>query len=289
MSAPLAPEILERANEQSRRLRELIRAPEILVMPGAYDVISARLFESLGFQAVQGSSGAIAATFGLPDGEVLSRDETVEVYRRMAGAVAVPVNADGEKGFGDAEEVGETVRLMIDAGAAGMNLEDSAPRVEGQAPTLVDLEEQRRKILALLGAKQSLGSEFFLNARVDAFMTMSNPEDALAEAVRRGNAYAELGADCIFYPRVNDPETIRTLVKEVGAPVSILAGAATPSVQALEDLGVARVSYGYAFFMASLPAVKALAQNVLGKGDPSQLLKQGIPMAEMSSLVRRPA
>ncbi|MEK7210555.1 MAG: isocitrate lyase/phosphoenolpyruvate mutase family protein, partial [Candidatus Binatota bacterium] len=90
---------LAAANAKSRRLRELVRAPEILVMPGAYDVLSALLFEQLGFQAIQGTSGGIAAVLGYPDGEVLSRELTVEVTGQIAAAVSVPVNADGERGY----------------------------------------------------------------------------------------------------------------------------------------------------------------------------------------------
>src|SRR5579884_1599413 len=96
MELEIPRDVVDKANQQSRRLRELLHAPEILVMPGAYDNLSALLFEALGFPAIQGSSGAIAAVFGLHDGEVLPRDEAVGVYRRMVGAVKVPVNADGE-------------------------------------------------------------------------------------------------------------------------------------------------------------------------------------------------
>ena len=83
------------ANAKSRRLRELVRAPEILVMPGAYDLLSALLFEQMGFKAIQGTSGGIAAALGYPDGEVMSRDLFVEITGKFATAVSVPVNADG--------------------------------------------------------------------------------------------------------------------------------------------------------------------------------------------------
>src|SRR6185295_6759470 len=96
--------VIAAANEKSRRLRELVRAPEILVMPGAYDVLSALLFEQMGFKAVQGTSGGIALALGYADGEVMSRDLFVQVSGNFATAVSVPFNADGERGYGD--EVG---------------------------------------------------------------------------------------------------------------------------------------------------------------------------------------
>lgn len=124
---PLPREVLEAANIKSQKLRELIEAPKILVMPGAYDILSALLFEQLGFQAIQGTSGGIAAVLGFPDGKVISRDQTVDVTGRMAAAVSVPVNADGERRYGDASQMGDTVRALIAVGCAGMNLEDGAP------------------------------------------------------------------------------------------------------------------------------------------------------------------
>src|SRR6185437_5473810 len=199
MDSGIPREIIEKANQQSRRLRELLHAPEILVMPGAYDTLSALLFESLGFPAIQGSSGAIAAVFGLEDGEVLPRDDVVDVYRRMVQAVKVPVNADGEKGYGGPIEVAETVRLLINVGVAGMNLEDSAPHRAGEALRLVPLDQQIEKIDAMMTTRRALGSEFFLNARVDAFLLNDPPGQKLSEAIERGNRYAQNGADCVFF------------------------------------------------------------------------------------------
>lgn len=273
------------ANLQSEKLRALLRAPGILVMPGAYDALSARLFEALGFPAIQGSSGAIAATFGLRDGEVLPRPTMVEVYRRIVEAVGVPVNADGETGYGGPAEVAETVRLLVGVGAAGMNLEDSAPHRAGEKARLIPPEEQLEKIWAVLSTREALGSRFFLNARVDAFLADA-AEAALAEAIRRGNLYAEGGADCIFYLNLSDPTTIATLVREVHAPVSILANARCPSLARLEELGVKRVSYGSAFIRAALAPVRDLAEVLLAKGDPSELLQQAFPGPELIHLLR---
>src|SRR3989454_12534774 len=94
----LPHDVITAANEKSRRLRELVLAPEILVMPGAWDALSAILFEHLGFQAIQGSSAAIAATLGYRDGEVIDRRDTTGATSQIAAAVSVPVNADGEAG-----------------------------------------------------------------------------------------------------------------------------------------------------------------------------------------------
>ncbi|HWP60898.1 MAG TPA: isocitrate lyase/phosphoenolpyruvate mutase family protein [Candidatus Acidoferrales bacterium] len=279
---PIAPEVVARANQKSRRLRELIAAPEILVMPGAYDVLSALLFEQMGFKAIQGTSGGIAASLGYPDGEVIGRDLFVEISGKLAAAVAVPFNADGERGYGDEAEIRNTVRALVARGVAGMNLEDGAPETRGLAP----LGEQLRKISAVMETKRALASGFFLNARVDAFHVIDDPRQALAEAVRRGNAYAEAGADCIFYLNLHARDAIATVVREVKAPVSILAGAQSPSVAELQDLGVARVSYGSGFLKAAIGATRRLAREILEKGTASAL-KEGMQTPEISALVAK--
>jgi len=281
---PIATNVLQDANAKSRRLRDLVRAPEILVMPGAYDVLSALLFQQLGFQAIQCTSGGIAAALGYPDGEVMSRDLFIQLTASFAAAVSVPVNADGEKGYGDEEGVKETVRSLVAAGVAGMNLEDSVAK---GGSGLVELSQQLRKIKSVMDTKREIGSEFFLNARVDAFhVILNDPKKALDEAIRRGNAYAEAGGDCIFYLSLHSAETIGIVAKEVKAPVSILAGPQSPSVSELQDLGVARVSYGSGFMKAAITGAKKLAQEILEQGTCS-LLKDGVQTPEINALVAR--
>src|SRR5258706_6099940 len=128
---PISTDVLAAANAKSQRLRELVRAPEILVMPGAYDVLSALLFQQLGFQAIQCTSGGIAAALGYPDGEVMSRDLFIQLTASFAGAVSVPVNADGEKSYGDEEGVKETVRSLVAAGGAGTKVGESLATSRG--------------------------------------------------------------------------------------------------------------------------------------------------------------
>lgn len=276
--------VIAAANEKSRKLRDLVRAPEILIMPGAYDVLSALLFEQMGFKAIQGTSGGIAAAMGYLDGEMMNRDQFIELSGNFAAAVSVPFNADGERGYGDEVGVRDTVRALVARGVAGMNLEDGAAKSKGG---LVELSEQLRKIKAVMETKRELGSEFFLNARVDSFHVMpDDPKRALHEAIHRGNAYAEAGGDCIFYLFLHSAETIGTVAKEVQAPISILAGPQSPSVKELQDLGVARVSYGSGFTKAAITGAKRLAQEILEKGTCNQL-KDGMQTPELAALVAK--
>src|ERR1051325_5794618 len=283
----ISSETLSKANAKSRRLKELVRAPEILVMPGAYDVLSALLFEQLGFKAIQGTSGGIAASLGYPDGEVMDRELFLKTTGSFAAAVSLPVNADGERGYGDRKSVGDTVRRLVELGVAGMNLEDGAGTKPMGSRGLVELPEQLDKIAAVMETKRALGSEFFLNARVDAFHIITNdPKRAFDEAIRRGNAYAEAGGDCIFYLSLHDRETIARVVKEVNAPVSILAGPQSPNVRELQDLGVARVSYGSSFLKSAIGATRRLAREILQNGTVTALA-DAMQTPEVSALVSK--
>jgi len=272
------------ANEKSRRLRALVSAPEILIMPGAHDVLSALLFAHMGFKAIQCSSSGIAAVLGYPDGEVLGRDRFAEITGQIVAAVDAPVNADGEAGYGGVRQIPDTVRALVEAGAAGMNLEDGVTEGRGQR-TLADLPQQLEKIAAVNEAKRILKSEFFLNARVDALAIITDDAvKALDEAVGRGNAYAASGADCIFYLNAHTREVIGRLVREVRAPVSVLAGPQTVGVRDLQDLGVARVSYGSAFTRMAIGAVRRLALEIQQQGTLNALA-DALPSNEFRSLI----
>jgi 2-methylisocitrate lyase-like PEP mutase family enzyme len=285
MNAAISAEVLAAANAKSRELKRLVAAPEILVMPGAYDVISAQLFQHLGFKAIQGTSGGIAAAAGYADGEVIARTDTLNITGEMARSVDVPVNADGEKGYGDAEETAWLVREFVGRGVAGMNLEDSAHPGSSGERRLVPLESHLEKIRAVVSTRSSLNSEFFLNARVDAFLIEDSPAACLAEAILRGNAYAGLGADCIFFINVTETEVMARLVKEIAAPVSILWREGAPSVAQLQDIGVARVSYGSAFARMAVGAVRSLAEEILEHGT-CELLGGAITTPELRQLLR---
>ena len=168
-----------------------------------------------------------------------------------------------------------------------MNLEDGAGGKPGGARGLVELPEQLRKIKAVMETKRALGSEFFLNARVDAFHVMTDdPKKALDEAIQRGNAYAEAGGDCIFYLFVHSGDIIGRVAKEVKAPISILAGPQSPSVSELQDLGVARVSYGSAFLKAAIGGISKLAQEILEKGTITAL-KEGMQTPDIAALIAK--
>ena len=227
----------------ARDFLELHRGPKILVLPNAWDVASARIFEDAGFPAIGTSSAGVAFSLGYPDGEKIRRAEMLAVVRRIAEAVDVPVTADVEAGFGNTpEEVADTAREVIAAGAVGMNLEDG---VEGKPEFLADVNRQKEIIRAVLEVGQSAGIPFVLNARTDIFLYgIGSAETRLARAVERLNAYHAAGAPALFAPGVKDKETIAQLARGLAGPLNILATVGTPPVGELQQLGVARVSVG---------------------------------------------
>ena len=239
----------------------LHQEPPLLLLPNAWDVASARLFEEAGFPAVATTSAGIAYALGHPDGQRVGRDDMLAVVARIAAAVAVPVTADLEAGYATTPDgVADTVRAAVAAGAVGMNLEDSD---HGEPGRLADRAAQAERVAAAREAADSLGLAFVLNARTDVFLLgAGEPAGRLAHAIERSNAYRAAGADCSFCPGVADPATITALVREVDGPLNVLAGPATPPVAELEALGVRRVSLGSGPMRATLGLVRRMAEEL---------------------------
>jgi len=261
-------------------LAKLHTSGPMLVLPNAWDAGSARIFVEAGFPALATTSAGIAFSLGYADGEVISRAEMLAAVARITARVTVPVTADMEAGFGrTAEAVAETVRGVLGAGAVGMNLEDS---IDGR---LLDFELAVDRVRAARQAAWETGVSLVINARTDAFHPGTLPPDRqFAEAVRRGNAYREVGADCVFVPFVGDSATIERIVKAIDAPVNILGAPDAPTLQALEAMGVRRVTFGSAPMRATLGLVRRMAREWKEKGTYGTLAAYGIPFKELQQL-----
>lgn len=270
--------------ELGRLLLELHRGPKILVLPNAWDVASARIFEEAGFPAIGTTSAGAAFSLGYPDGQKIPREEMLAVVRRIAAAVDVPVTADVEAGFGSTpEEVADTAREAIAAGAVGMNLEDGA---EDKPEFLVNVNRQKEIIRAVLEAAAGARVPFVLNARTDIFLYGIGPaESRLPRAIERLNAYREAGAQSLFAPGVKDAETIGQLARGVAGPLNILATAGTPPVAELQKLGVARVSVGSGPMRATLGFLGRLARELRDEGVFKLMTEGALPYADANRLV----
>jgi 2-methylisocitrate lyase-like PEP mutase family enzyme len=271
--------------ELARQFLELHRGPRILVLPNAWDVASARIFEDAGFPAIGTSSAGVAFSLGYPDGQKIPREEMLAVVRRIAEAVDVPVTADVEAGFGSTpEEVADTAGEVIAAGAVGMNLEDG---VEGKPDLLADVNRQMEIIRAVLEVAESAGVPFVLNARTDIFLYCIGPrETRLARAIDRLNAYRAAGAPALFAPGVKDKETIAQLARGLAGPLNILATIGTPPIADLQQLGVARVSVGSGPMRATLGFLGRMARQLREEGVFTLMTDGALPYADANRLFR---
>lgn len=258
----------------------------ILVLPNAWDAASARIFEETGFAAIGTSSAGVAFSLGYPDGQKISRQEVLEVVRRISRVVNVPVTADVEAGFGSTpEQVAETARAVIDAGAVGMNLEDGAA---DKPDFLEDLNKQKEIIGAVLEAAESAGVPFVLNARTDIYLYGMGPtETRLSRTIDRLNAYHAAGAQSLFAPGVKDKEAIAQLARGIDAPLNILATAGTPPVAELQDLGVARVSIGSGPMRATLGFLGRMARELRDEGTFNLMTEGTLSYADANRLMRQ--
>jgi len=266
-----------------RQFLELHSGPRILVLPNAWDVASARVFEEAGFPAIGTTSAGVAFSLGYPDGQKISREEMLAVVRRIAAAVEVPVTADVEAGFGSTpEEVADTARAVISAGAVGMNLEDG---VEAKPDFLADVNRQKEIIRAVLEAAASAGIPFALNARTDIFLYGIGPaETRMARAIERLNEYRLAGAPSLFAPGVKDSKTIAQLTRGLAGPLNILATVGTPPVAELQELGVARVSVGSGPMRAALGFLGRMARELREEGAFTMMTDGALPYADTNRL-----
>ncbi len=274
---------MESQTNKAIQFRQLHRGPGVLILPNAWDVASARIFEEAGVPAIATTSAGIAFSLGYPDGERIPREEMMARIGRITRAVQVPVTADVEAAYGStAEDAAKTTRELIQAGVAGMNLEDGSG---DRARPLIDFQLAVEKITAARQAAMQMHAQFVINARTDVYLLPgSNPDTDYSEAVRRLVAFRDAGADCVFVPGLKDAETIGRLVEVVECPLNILAGPGTPSIPELEKLGVARVSVGSGPMRATLGLLRRVAEELRASGTYSAM-EGAVPYAEVNKLL----
>ena len=226
------------------------------MLANAWDAASARLVQELDFPAVATTSGGVALALGYEDGERMPADEAFGAVRRISAAVTVPLTADMEAGYGLAPD--ELVRRLLDAGAVGLNFEDTDHRGGG----LVDAGAQADRIAALKAA-----GDVVVNARVDA------REDALDDGLARARRYREAGADCVYPIFVAGEDALRAFVDAAGV-INVYMRPATPPLDRLREIGVRRISIGGSLMRAVMKDARRIAEAVRG-GDFGALWEQG--------------
>jgi methylisocitrate lyase len=270
-------------------LKKLINDPEILIMPGVFDVISAKIAQKSGVKAVQASGYGLAGSYlGMPDMGIMTLTQMVDVTRNICKAIDIPVMADGDTGFGNAVNLYYAVKGFEEAGAAGINLEDQVfPKRCGhmQGKSIISMAEAVKKIEAAVAAKTD--PDFVINARTDAIAV-----SGIEEAIKRGNAYAKAGADLIFVEAPEKEDDIKRVIQSIEAPVSInlLYGKKTPAVpiDKIASWGAARVSVPVAPLMAAAYAMEHAYRHIMEKREISELQSASYKFDEFTTLVGLP-
>jgi|SRR6188768_10051 len=252
------------------------------LLPNPWDVGSARYLQSLGFKALASSSAGFAWSQGRADG-ALTREQVLSHLKELVAATALPVNADFENGFGkDAEGVGESVRLAVATGVAGLSIEDASG---DSANPIFDLDTAVERLRAARGAIDHNGGDTVLVGRCENFL---HGRADLADTLVRLKAYAEAGADCLYAPGIRTPEQIGAVVAAVAPkPVNVLVGWASElTLSSLAALGVRRVSVGGALARSAWGglerAARALAEGRFDEFAAAASVK------ELNALFREP-
>ena len=244
--------------EKGTRFRALHQRDRAFIIPNPWDVGTARLLQSLGFEAVATTSAGFAFSIGKPDGAV-DRDTMLAHAAALAAAVDLPVSADLENGYGnDPVHVAETIRLAADAGLAGCSIEDVTPDRD-QGPYELALSAER--IRAAAEVARSLPFPFVLTARAENYI-IGRPD--LRDTIARLQAFQEAGADALFAPGLKSKEDIAAVVRSVDRPVNVIMGlqGVQLSLAELSEIGVKRVSVGSALSRAALGAFLRAAREM---------------------------
>lgn len=265
---------------KTTRLKQLILAPELLVMPGAFDPVSAKLVQEAGFQALQCTGfGMSAVHLGLPDYGFLSMNEMVSISQRIVDAVDIPVMADGDTGFGNAVSAWYAVRAFERAGCAGVNIEDQhMPKRCGHldGKSIVPIDDAVAKVRACAEARAD--PDFVINARTDALAI-----GGIEEVIRRGNAYLEAGATMIFIDGMTSKALAKQAVEGIRGPVAInvVEGGKSPvdfGFDEMQAMGIARVSLPGTLLGAAIRGMRDALATVKANG------RAGAPLTDFKDV-----
>jgi methylisocitrate lyase len=274
---------------KTTQLKQLIEAPELLMMPGAHDALSARIAENAGFEAVTAAGfAATGALLGRPDSSQLSATEMADHYARICDAVDIPVFVDADTGFGNVTNVRRTVREFERAGVAGLFIEDQIfPKRCGHTPgkDVVPVEEFLGKIKAALDARRD--PDFTIMARTDALGVIG-----IDEAIMRGQMSVDVGADMVFVEAPTTPEEMRRVCREIDAPhfANIVDFGESPLLTAdeLQEIGYAAAVWPVASVFTVTKALQAMYATLKRDGTTEAAQDGMVDFAAYTALVGLP-
>ena len=270
--------------EKGKLLNTLHHNGKLLVLPNIWDPLGAVLLESLGYPAVATASASVAFSNGYPDGEKIPFKELLFILKKITNSVSVPVTVDIESGYAENNKaLKENIKLLIDVGIAGINLEDSNP-VDKK---IISIEAQCEKLGLVRNTASEMGMPFFINARTDVYLKADDlsGEEKLRETIRRGKAYRDSGADCFYPISIKEKEKLEIIIKEVGLPVNVLLLPGIPDFETLKAIGIARVSLGPGFLKTAINAMKNIAEKLLRYEGMQEVSDNPITSAYVNTLI----
>jgi 2-methylisocitrate lyase-like PEP mutase family enzyme len=259
--------------DRRARFRALHEREQLFVMPNPWDVGSARLLASCGFEALATTSEGMAWSLGKLD-QTVSRDELVAHVASLAAATSLPLNVDSERCFpDDPGGVAETVALLAEAGASGFSVEDWNPATGA----LDDIDVAAERVARAAAAAHGLSEPMVVTGRAENHV---HGVDDLDDTITRLMAYRNAGADTVYAPGLRDLGQIAAVVEAVGAPVNALAVPNGPTISELASVGVRRVSTGSWLAAAAYGALVTGARELAGSGT-SRYTESAVPREEL--------
>ena len=272
--------------EKGNLLNTLHHNGKLLVLPNIWDPLGAVLLESLGYAAVATASASIAFSNGYPDGEKIPFKELLHILRKIINSVTIPVTADIESGYAtNNTELKENIKMLLDAGIAGINFEDTNQTDK----TIIPIEAQCEKLSLVRNTALEMGVPLFINARTDVYLKANDlsEEEKLSETILRGKAYKNSGADCFYPISLKKKEQIEIIIKEVGLPVNVLLLPGVPDFETLKIIGVARLSLGPGFLKTSINAMKNIAEKLLNYEGMQEVTDNPVISAYLNTLISK--
>jgi 2-methylisocitrate lyase-like PEP mutase family enzyme len=272
--------------KKAEKFLALHHDPKLLVLPNIWDPLGARLLEQIGYPAVATASMAVAYSLGYDDGQMVTFTAMLDVIKRIASAVTVPLTADIERGYAeDLEVLADNVREVIRAGAVGINLEDGT----SETGPLYPIERQCERIRAARTGADLENMPLVINARIDVFLCdeTSSHEEKETETIERAKAYLDAGADCIYPITVGDIDTLKKIRRETGALINVYATESTAPMRELEAIGISRLSLGPNLLKASLTKMRRVAIELQNYGSYSVFTEESMTSDEIRRYVSK--
>jgi 2-methylisocitrate lyase-like PEP mutase family enzyme len=256
--------------EKAELFRAQHAAEKLLVLANVWDPLSAKLIAALGYPSLATASVAIALANGYRDGENIPYTLLTELIGRITSSVDQPVSVDLERGFAQTiPQLKDNIKMLLDAGAIGLNIEDSADH----GHTMIPVAEQCRKIEAIREVGMQYDIPLVINARTDLFFQPAQ-SNTLSLAIERANAYEKAGADCFYPIMISSYQAITTLKEAVNIPLNVVLAGPVRDMKELERLGVSRISVGPGLMKAVLSKMKSVSEGLLNY-QSDELMEEG--------------